>query len=289
MSLDLIVANGSYTGNAGTQSISIGWQPAVVITFDTKGGTPGNRACSLKLPDMAGDDVLLCSTTAVFLTANGLTIVSDGFDLGSDQRINGSGDTYHWIAFRAGPWLDTGTYTGDDPTAVTVTTGRQPDAVLVAQVSGTIAELWKMAVQSGATVAEFITTVLSVNGITIQSTGFQASDNANDVGETFDWAALYPVPGSTRHFETGSYTGDGINPQAIALGRQPKAVFIFDVGDVDMAFKTDTMGGSDNGMLTTAYAFDTSGNGITITSTGFSVGSLFNGSGVTYQWLAIYE
>jgi hypothetical protein len=289
MSLDLIVATGSYTGNGGTQSISIGWQPAVVMTFDTKGGTPNNRACSLKLPDMAGDDVLLCSTTAVFLTANGLTIVSDGFDLGSDQRINGSGDTYHWVAFRAGPWIDTGTYTGDDPTAVTVTTGRQPGAVLAGQVSGTIAQFWKMAVQAGATVAEFITTVISVNGITIQSTGFQASDNANDVGETFDWAALYPVPGSTRHFETGEYTGNGVNPQAIALGAQPRAVFVFDVANVDLFFKTDTMASADVADLTTAYAFDTSGNGITLSSTGFSVGSLLNTNTSTYQYMAIYE
>lgn len=290
MSLDVVIQTGSYTGNDATQSVAIGWQPALVLTFIDKGGGPANRAIGIKTPEMAGDDAMMCSSAAVFLTTNGLTLTSTGFDVGSDTRINSSGDTVYWMAIREGSWLDTGSYTGDDPTDVDVALGRQPGFLFVSQVTATIAQLFKMTGQASDVCAEFVTAVADVNALALQSTGFQATNEANDVGETFDYVALYTLPGSTRHLQSGSYTGDGSAPLAIALGRQPKAVFIHDEsGTGEIGFKTETMSSADFAALSTAYAMNTTGNGITITSTGFTVGSIFDVGSEVYNWVAFFD
>ncbi len=78
MSLDAIIETGTYTGNGTTQSVAIGWQPALVMTFSTRGGAPAGKGLTVKVPDMAGDDVMICSTVALFDVADGVTLTSTG-------------------------------------------------------------------------------------------------------------------------------------------------------------------------------------------------------------------
>jgi hypothetical protein len=288
MSLDLIAATGTYSGNDGTTTITLGWQPALVMTFIDKGGGPTLRGIGIKCPDMAGDDTLILSTDAVWLTANGITLTSTGFTVGSDSRLNSSGDDVYWIALQQGPWFDVGTYTGDAPNDVTVTLGRQPDYITMGQVTGTIAAFFKTGMQAGSLVSQYVGAMSDVNALTIQSTGFLVTGDANGVGETFVWAALYDLPGSTRHGEFGTYTGNATQPRTIELGRQPRCVFIHDeTSGTALGFKVDQMAAGDFGDLGASYSMTS--NGITLVSTGFQPGSFFNSNGSVYNWFVIYE
>jgi hypothetical protein len=100
---------------------------------------------------------------------------------------------------------------------------------------------------------------------------------------------------------TGTYTGNG-SSQSITCsfgGKnfQPKYIEIVDVsGTVYRSIKIDTMNGSDYmrsqnsvGFAGNSVVWVTSGQGITITSTGFSVGNepSINNNGDTYRWIAL--
>lgn len=289
MSLDIIIETGSYTGNSATQSIAIGWQPALVMIASARtSGPAAGRALSFKLPDMVGDDFGECSSGFGLTTLNGITLTSTGFDVGSDDVINDSGFTFHWVAIREGPAVDSGTYTGSGGTT-NVTTGRQPSVVLCPQVTPPGPEmLWKFASQASDAMVSFESAIVGSTGLTLVSTGFDATNEADDSGETFDWVALYDIVGSTRHFETGSFTGDGNASQSISLGRQPKFVMIFnETSGAEYGLKSDTMAGDDYALLDTAYSFDTTG-GITLVADGFDVAADFNTLNDVYRFMVGY-
>ena len=138
MTLNRIIETGSYTGNSSTQSISIGWQPAVVWIGSQQTTAPDSQqAFSIKTDTIAGDDFQSYDTDAQFITVNGITLTSDGFDVGSSPQINNSTQIYKWIAFRVGPQVDTGTYTGDGIGGRKITSGRQAALLMILQTSGT--------------------------------------------------------------------------------------------------------------------------------------------------------
>ena len=89
---------GTYTGNGTSQSITVGFQPKILRIFRWNETYP-NQA--LKNDQMAGDDYLRINSdgTPVIDLANGITLTSTGFDLGSDSTINSDGNTYYWEAY----------------------------------------------------------------------------------------------------------------------------------------------------------------------------------------------
>ncbi len=287
MSLDRIIETGSYVGNGATQSVAVGWQPGLVIIASSRPtGPAAGRCLAFKVPSMADDDFLECSGSAQFTTVDGVTLTSTGFDLGSDDVINRNTTIFHWVAIRAGPWIDTGSFVGDGGTVVS-TRNRQPSVVLHAQSTAPGIEMFfKFATMPANTAAVFRGSMLSSSGLTLISTGFEASGEANDSGETYDWVAFFDLVGSTRHFETGSYTGDGNASQSISLGKQPKFVMIYNETSQDMcAFKSDTMSDDDYGLLNSNYSFE---SGVTLVADGFDVGSDFNPSNDVHRFLVGY-
>ncbi len=289
MSLDRIIETGSYVGNGGTQSIAVGWQAGLVIIASTRPtGPAAGRGLAFKMPSMADDDFMECSGSAQFTTVDGVTLTSTGFDVGSDDVINRNTTIFHWVAIRAGPWIDTGSFVGDGGTTVS-TRNRQPSAVLHAQTTTPGIEIFlKFASQAANEAAVFRGALLGGTGVTLVSTGFEAALEANDSGETYDWVALFDLVGSTRHFETGSYTGDGGASQSISLGRQPIFIMIFNETAGDMwAFKSDTMSDDDYGLLNANYSFENA-NGVTLVADGFDVGSDFNPLNDVHRFLVGY-
>lgn len=90
-----------------------------------------------------------------------------------------------------------------------------------------------------------------------------------------------------RIMEVGTYVGNGTS-RPVDVGWQPALVVISaSAGTVQQSYKTIDMPGDDYMACSTASVFTTT-NGITITSTGFSVGSGagVNGNGNTYYWQA---
>jgi hypothetical protein len=129
--------------------------------------------------------------------------------------------------------------------------------------------------------AEWITS----NGVTITSTGFSVGSlvQINHSGSDFWWMAFKSTPA----IDTGTYTGAGTGFNAIALGRQPDAVFVVDPVSEDMYWKPN---GALTGADTYAYTSSMTGTstGITLTSTGFTAGLSIDVSGRTYYYMAMY-
>lgn len=287
MSLTKIIETGSYAGNSSPRSISVGWQPAVVmIVSDRSQGPPAGRAVSFKLASHPSDGYVALEADADLYT--GITLTSDGFDVDGDQKINQSGSTFYWVAIRDGPWLDYGTYSGQGVGGTTVVTGRQPGMVLLAQTTGTVRFFIKNPNESGSFYYQSTNEISAVNQFVITSTGFDTEGVASDDGQTYYWVALYDIPGSTRNFETGTYAGNLISPRGIALGKQPKFVLIQADDRADpAAYKVTGMAGGDHGETDASYDYIT--DGVTITSSGFEVGLGYNATGSNYRYWAGYE
>lgn len=287
MSLNLIMDSGSYAGNGGTQTITIGWQPAVVyITSDRSSGPPSGRSISLKNDQMPGDDFLSNNADAEFILTNGVTLTSTGFSVGSEQNVNQSGATFYWWAIRKGPWLDTGTYVGVGSGAPTVTLGRQPTNIIVAQHTAASRYGVRFFTQTFSNTMMYESQIINNLAITPISTGFQRTGSSFDAaGETYSYVALYDFVGSMRHFQSATYTGTNLL-QPIALGRQPRALHIYGASDT-AGMKTVQMPGNNFGHLDTAYSWETGvGNGLIISSTGFDAELGWSVNGKTYHYFA---
>ena len=285
MSLNIVIEAGTYTGNAGTNAISIGWQPALVMTMALYGGSPGNRGGNLKIAGMSDDDYMEQTSVGSYETANGITLGSDGFSLGSDASHNGSTDDYAYWAVRQGPHIDTGSYTGGG-SSQGITTGRQPRGVIIAQIDGTIRSFWKSGAESGATCLEYQTSVNSVSAVTITSTGFTAEGNADASGQSYIWAALYND--ETTHWFAGSYAGNS-STQTITQQGQPNVLFILDATDGMVCYVVTGIIAGDAGILGGNWTYSST-DFPTLVSTGFSLAAAnLNTTGNTYFYVAGFQ
>jgi hypothetical protein len=104
---DNVISCGSYTGNAGTQSITLGYEPQWIMVkkssgvgnwhmFDIMRGMPvaagNNQDLSPNLPDAE------ISGFRFFPTSTGFRLLTE-----TDGEVNASGSTYIYIAIRRGP------------------------------------------------------------------------------------------------------------------------------------------------------------------------------------------
>ena len=285
MTLSLIRDTGSYGGNSGTQSFVLGFQPAAIwIVNDRTTGTTANRAECLKLAPMSGATYMSNNSNATIKTTNGITINSDGFSVGSNDDINDTGSTYYWTAIKAGPWLDVGTYSGTGGSQ-SILLNRQPIYVTIAEDGATDSSIWKTELAAGATAMRKTGSVASSSPlVTLTSTGFDSAGLASTSGSTYYYLALYRVVGATQHFETGSYTGNAAT-LSVALGFQPSSLLVSDPSSVTHKFPS--MADDDMGVLTGTHSWEVA-NGLTLTATGFDVGSLaaINSNSVVYNYLA---
>jgi hypothetical protein len=284
MTLSRIQESGTYGGNSATQSFVIGWQPAVVLIVNNKTtGTTANRAQNVKIDTMSGSTYMSNNSNATLKTTNGITINSDGFSVGSNDDINDTGSTYYWVAFRAGPWLDTGTYSGSGATQ-SILLNRQPEFVLLAEDGTTDSTTWKNVQVAGSTALRKTGSVATESILTITSTGFDVTGTADTSGSTYHYYAFYRVVGATQHFDSGTYTGNA-GTQSISLGFQPTGVIIMD--STAVAQKYPSMADDDLGVLTGTHAWETA-NGCTLVADGFDIGNLssINSNAVVYNYLA---
>jgi hypothetical protein len=103
-----VIKCGSYTGNVSTTGpvIDLGWEPQWVMIKRATGGI-GNWSMfdTMRGITVGGVDAhVYANTAASEETATALSITSQGFQInGSSTYINGSGDTYIYVAIRRGP------------------------------------------------------------------------------------------------------------------------------------------------------------------------------------------
>jgi hypothetical protein len=290
MSFDRIIETGTYTGNGTTATVTIGWQSALIVIHSTAGNA-ANRALTFKSTDMSGSTSIICSTDSLGLTTGGVTITSTGFTVGNKSVVNTNGQVYHWFAVQDGAHINTGTYVGNQIagnfTYQTIDLGRQPEIVAVFDINSTTKTVAWCAASNAAQPA-FFTATFSHNFAnappTILSNGFKVNNSGapslNISGTTYLYATICPLT-DTRHVESGQIAAGG--SLTVTIGYQPRVVWIFTLSGLG-GFKTDTMSDDDTGELTTGYAFDAAG-GITITSTGFSLGGDFTNV-AAIDWVA---
>lgn len=295
MSQNDVIYSGRYTGNGtDTQTVSIGWKPALLITWsDDISATATSTGLAVKLGTVTGSDCLACQATS-FLT-QGISFNSDGFSVLAAAPFGENNRVYHYIAMRDSPSLMSGSYVGTGAT-MQVTTPMKVDSVFLIRFQGAVPSfVMKFPAQDSTLTFRFGTDANQFQGISLRRTGsngFTLTNNAivNTRGETYHWVATSDVVGSTSHFTGSKYAGDGIlTSKLIELGMPPKFIIIAGTNDVVPIFAFSTNNKSsgstddDYGKLTSQYAYDTT-DGITATSTGFMVGIDLNTILLNYEY-----
>lgn len=107
---------GEYTGNGTSQSISIGWRPALVVTAKMKNTGPGSRkGLVFKIDTMPNDEVVISNFNWTEID-NAITITDDGFSVNNQNMVNRNNEDVAWFAIRSGIHTFTGSYVGSSPT-----------------------------------------------------------------------------------------------------------------------------------------------------------------------------
>jgi hypothetical protein len=187
---------GTYAGTGpDNRSVTgLGFQPEFVITLPAGGGFPTGvpwfRSSTMP-PDLAYD-----------LDANGLTnkiqiMETDGFQVGSEQNVNGA--TYHYVAWNAMPgFVAVGSYpgTGVDPTDYDVV-GFQPEWLLIKQDASIRPWVHKPAISGVSSPFQLpFSEFGSVNDniLALRTQGFRVDNHerVNSLGNTYHWIAFGP-------------------------------------------------------------------------------------------------
>jgi hypothetical protein len=188
------MALGTYTGTGANRSITgLGFSPEYVMVLGAGLQNAVQRMSAMTRTFRFDGDT--GTTTGV------TSLDSDGFSLGANSNVNGSGTTYHYAAFNqcAGE-MATSSYTGDGTPSRSVTgVGFQPNYVIVHANDTVTARtgLHRPTAVSGTGSLNFSAVSNISDGITgLQSDGFLVGNNTatNTAGVTYDYAAFKDNP-----------------------------------------------------------------------------------------------
>lgn len=210
------LAVGTYTGDgvAGRLIASVGFQPNAVMTFPEAAFRPLIRSSTMGADDCYNFDA------NEFNPGNRIqAFLATGFQVGSDVDVNGGGQTYHYIAWKAvAGKMAVGSYAGDgvDNRNLDVA-GFQPEWVMVKRASNVaIARPWMhkpastgLAADYGLFLADFMGTG---NGIqTLRPLGFQVGTGpwVNTGGLTYHWMAFGNIPTAVELMSFEARAADG--------------------------------------------------------------------------------
>jgi hypothetical protein len=279
------LASGSYTGDAtDNRTITVGFQPDLVIVKDTGNGEGAARSSS-----MAGDASKPLGSLTALQADNVQSFTATGFVVGTNNRVNRSARTYHWTAFKANSQaMKVGSYTGN-ATAQSITgLGFSPELVIlmgnnaqraVARYSGA-ARTYGFDASTGATND---VTSLDADGFTVG-----AGVEANAAATAYHYVAFNDFANSIH---VASYAGNNTdNTNISTVGFQPEFVMVRadDAATARSANWHPSSLAGDNTLLFTATA---SGNNRiqALQATGFQLGTStdVNANAVNYYYLAV--
>ncbi|RYZ53525.1 MAG: hypothetical protein EOP49_07180, partial [Sphingobacteriales bacterium] len=232
----------SYTGTGAAQTISMpGVTPSLVIV---KHGT-GAVASIVLMNGMSNAQTFgyyLSATSDVHTPGSITTLGPSGFSVGTNNSVNGSGSTYHYLAARNLPGsIITGSYTGNGIDNRDITgLGFAPDWVMVIGVNLVDGAIFRTSVMP----ADYSTNFGSTNGANmIQSFGtgsFQIGTHAsvNTTGVQYYYIA---AKADAVQFAVGTYTGNSTAGTALALPFSADAVSIKVAAGFTSAFRYSTI------------------------------------------------
>jgi hypothetical protein len=220
----------SYTGNgADDRTIStVGFQPDYVIVMSSAGREPVHRSSA-----QSGDSTLRFNNNAP--AANFIqAFESNGFQVGSDNRVNEDTVTFHYIAWRAfAGKMAVGTYTGDGLDDRDITgLGFQP-AYMIIKDNDNKEAVHRSDTVGGDSTLWFIPQVAEANMIqALQCNGFQVGDDDNvNIDNTRDyfWMAF-----SKNYAGTAVSLSSAVN-QIFAVDAPSRAISTITVTDESSA------------------------------------------------------
>lgn len=287
---NLQIKVGTYTGDGvdDRNITGVGFRPDLVIV---KGGA--NIACWRNKFNRGDSTMYFAGNTANF--ADGIQeILNDGFQVGTDAKVNANGTTYYYIAIKGTDgqeYFQTGKYVGNatDARQLTVSgitftpdifftkgdTAQNP-SVRTAEVTGDNA--WHF---SGSIDAANEIQNLVANGVEL---GTSARTNGSALEYFF--AALKKHTGVIA---SGTYTGDGVDGRSITgLGFQPDFVIIKN-GTLTTASVIRTSDFSGDSATSVGSAGPTTDLIQSFISDGFTIGANIsvNGDTNTIWWFAL--
>ena len=214
------MASGSYTGDAtDNRAITVGFQPDFVIVKDE-----GNREGVARTSTMAADASKPMGTLTPLQTDNIQSFGPTGFVLGTFNRVNQSGRTYHWVAFKANSKaMSVGSYTGNATGQSITGLGFSPELVIV---MGNVAQRSVLNFAGGRTY-RFDTGTSIASGVTsMDADGFTVGTalETNAATTTYHYVAFNDFPNS---IDVSSYTGNAADNRDIATPAfQPEYMLI---------------------------------------------------------------
>lgn len=269
------MAQGSYTGNGGTQTISgLSFRPDLVMV-----NGEGSTYAVYRTDYMEGDATTYFAN-AVADFAGGITsITGSGFTIGANATVNTNGTGYHWQAF--GNAYDSSAQTGaaDFATGAYYGTGAdnrdiqdlpfEPDLVVIKRAGSSRATV-RTSLYEGDLSGYFSSTADAADLIqSFGTNGFQLGTNAvtNGSGSVYRWFAFK----IGTNFNLGSYTGNGVSGTHIAAPFWSDLVWVNRASGTGSVQRPSTLGGVyTQGFMNTAMITE----GVrSIDASGFTVGS----------------
>lgn len=218
------------SGLTGKPVSGLGFQPNLVIIKAKTGASATAAATVFRTSSMAAANSSYFAATADS-NSSPITFTADGFTLGNIGSVNTANVIYAWTAFSGSDCTSAGsfcvgTYTGDGGASRSITTGFQPDILILKRNNSTAAHYRTTTMASNQT-DFFNTTANDTTGDyikTINPNGFSVgiADNTNTSG--YYYIAFKNTAGKVA---AGSYTGDGTDNRNITgVGFKPDTVFI---------------------------------------------------------------
>ena len=288
------VLSGSYAGNGTSQSITVGFRPDVVFIKSDQAADDGVVHTSTMATNSTKSlyaGAALPTGTAPF--AGGVTSLDNlGFGVGAEGRVNRSGSSYVWVAFKAAPGeLHVGAYTGltGADNRIIPGVGFSPEYVIVLP-DGAYAPMQRSSTMAADTSYAFKGLQSTTSIKALEADGFRlgTDQTVNQSGTTYHYLAWNAAPGRVA---VGSYTGNAPtdNRAVDDAGFRPEWVIV----RPNLNGTRTTHKPRSSGALTDlAYPFEAASplpNTIqSLRAAGFSVGTdgTVNTNGQVYHWVA---
>ncbi len=285
-------AVGTYSGNGGTSSVNVGFQPEYLWVKNSSTNVGITRDANL-----SGDGVY--PFTNVAKVTGGITgITSTGFDLSSSAYVNASGtNNYRYVAWKGSQspttptfQIQTGGYTGDGGTLSIAGLGFSPDLVIVKPATNAgVGAIFKTSAMIDNVDAVFIATANSAGAINLDPDGFTVMGaNSNTANVYHTWVAIGGSDcSSSGSFCVGAYIGNGTSPRLIStVGFQPDQVWVKPSGATATMWRSSSMA-TNYAQYFSATIGNTDGSFFTtLASNGFNVGASLNTSASIYYYVA---
>jgi len=282
-----IYSMGTYVGNGTSKTINnIGFQPDVILVkaASSEDGWVATNTMNIGYcKSLDGTNIL---QTGIISSTN-----ANGFVVGSSAQSNSNGITYHFICFKTGTMLSTGSYTGNGGATKGITgLGFQPEMVWIFSDDNSTNSQAFLGIASNTQrgVRWSDGGYTGTNGIwSYDSDGFTAGSYYNTTSKTYHYVA-FNESGTT--FREDNYAGSGFDNTNITLAStafRPDFLLITNsanLGSVNIKFKHN----SGDITFPAANAGSTSNLIQSFNADGFQVGNAtaVNWAGVSYTYAA---